>query len=139
METPSRKAASIWSVRRHRTDSSTGAGWSCDVRLCRSRSARIGSRSAGKTGWGAIVRAGRAAAASVEPRDQLPAQLVEQAHRHHRPALDRGLDAAELIDRASQAAELCLEQIQVGGPRLGDAQHLGRLDRRPLARRSSFP
>ena len=134
METPSRKAASIWSVRRHRTDSSTGGGPVVQRPPLAITFGRDRLQERGKTGWGAIVRAGSAAAARSSLRNQLPAQPVEQAHRHHRPALDRGLDSGELIDRPPQTAKLRLEQIQVRGPRLGHAQHLGRLDRRPPAR-----
>ncbi len=90
--------------------------------------------------------AGQADGRFVQPGDQLAAQLVEQAHRHHRPALDRRLQAAELIDRASQAAELGPEELDVGGPGFGRRQRHDPIrtvargaDRGPCRDRSGSP
>ena len=46
-------------------------------------------------------RAGRRGRGPIKTRDQLAAQAVEQTHRHHRPALDHGVDPGELINRAA--------------------------------------
>ncbi len=64
----------------------------------------------------------RSAGRPIQPRDQLAAQFIEQAHRHHGPAFDRRLQAAELIDRSSQSPKLGRNEGKVGGPLLGSCQ-----------------
>ena len=68
----------------------------------------------------------------VQLRDQIPAQPVQQAHRDHRPPIDRQIESAELVDRPSQPSELSREQSLVRRSSLRTCEGLVRFDRDAL-------
>ena len=79
---------------------------------------RLQERWQGRAGARSVL-AGIAEAASSRLGDQLAAQVVEQAHRHHRPAFDRRVQVGGAGRSSPQPAELGREELEVGGRGFG--------------------